>query len=269
MDHSNIGDRMKRYESVSKIQLMNRTPVIIRIDGKAFHTFTKHFEKPFDEIMMGSMQDTMQYLCENIQGCVLGYTQSDEISLLLINYQNLESTSWFDNEVQKLCSVSASMATCAFNMAFLRRWTQWAHKHPEIYYKDLKPEAERKEVLRLHAAYLEKINKAVFDSRCFNIPKEEVTNYFLWRQLDAARNSINSMGFAYLGFRKMQKKSSNEVKDMLLKEKGMDWDAMDAKYKWGSCCIRNIKGEGGWVVDNNIAKFIGEGREYIDRLVLL
>lgn len=106
------------YEARSKTSLMRRTPVIIRLDGKAFHTFTKGFVKPFDECMSKAMQETMKYLCENIQGCVLGYTQSDEITLVLIDYQKLTTDAWFDYEVQKICSVAASMATFIFNRQF-------------------------------------------------------------------------------------------------------------------------------------------------------
>ena len=118
-----LGKRMKEYyENITKIKLMRRTPVIIRIDGKAFHTFTRGFKKPFDEILIKSMQETTKYLCENIQGCVLGYTQSDEISLLLIDYKNLNSSAWFDYEIQKICSIAASMATMAFNKSFTKKF---------------------------------------------------------------------------------------------------------------------------------------------------
>ena len=114
-----LGTRMKEfYEGVPKTRLVRRMPVAIRIDGKAFHTFTRGFQKPFDEILVKSMQDTMKYLCENIQGCVLGYTQSDEITLILVDYQNLNSDAWFDYEIQKMCSIAASMATMAFNKVF-------------------------------------------------------------------------------------------------------------------------------------------------------
>lgn len=102
-----LGDRMKSYyENRSKTFLARRTPVIIRLDGKAFHTFTRGFNKPFDEAMCNAMQETMKYLCENIQGCVLGYTQSDEITLVLIDYQKLTTDAWFDYNVQKMCSVA-------------------------------------------------------------------------------------------------------------------------------------------------------------------
>ena len=115
----NLGTRMKEYyENIPKIKLMRRTPVIIRLDGVAFHTFTRGLNKPFDEIFRKSMHDTLLYLCNNIQGCVFGYTQSDEISLLLIDYNNLDTSAWFDYEVEKICSVSAGMATMIFNKSF-------------------------------------------------------------------------------------------------------------------------------------------------------
>ena len=114
-----LGTRMKTfYEQIPKSKLMRRTPVIVRIDGKAFHMFTKGFRRPFDELLTRSMQETTRYLCENIQGCVLGYTQSDEISLVLVDYQTFETSAWFDYEIQKMCSVAASMATLAFNRFF-------------------------------------------------------------------------------------------------------------------------------------------------------
>ena len=121
-----LGDRMKEfYENRSKLYLPRRVPVIIRLDGKAFHSFTRGFEKPFDNVFVKAMQQTMKYLCENIEGCVLGYTQSDEITLVLCDYKKLTSQAWFDNNIQKICSVSASMATMAFNLAFRQNVKEW------------------------------------------------------------------------------------------------------------------------------------------------
>lgn len=125
MDNSDLAKRMKEYEAVSKTRLMKRTPVVLRLDGKAFHTFTRSFQKPFDEVLIKTMQETMKYLCENIQGCVLGYTQSDEITLVLIDYKKFNTASWFDYEVQKMCSIAASMATMAFNKRFLENYLDY------------------------------------------------------------------------------------------------------------------------------------------------
>ena len=116
MKRDDLGNRMKTfYEEIPKTKLMRRCPVICRIDGKAFHTFARGFKRPFDDVLIMTMQETAKYLCENIQGCQLAYTQSDEISLLLIDYQRFETSAWFDYEIQKMCSISASMATMAFN----------------------------------------------------------------------------------------------------------------------------------------------------------
>lgn len=108
--YDSLGDRMKGYENIARNYLTRRIPTIIRVDGKAFHTFTRGMEKPFDRILMTTMQNTMKYLCENIQGCVFGYTQSDEITLVLTDYATITTDAWFGYNIQKMCSVSASMA---------------------------------------------------------------------------------------------------------------------------------------------------------------
>lgn len=125
--NDSLGDRMKGYEGVSRNFLTRRVPAIIRLDGKAFHTFTKGMEKPFDLVLTQAMQETMKYLCENIQGCVLGYTQSDEITLVLTDYATIQTDAWFGYNIQKMCSVSASMATMAFNREFERIAEDWFH----------------------------------------------------------------------------------------------------------------------------------------------
>ena len=258
MTRDDLGDRMKDYyESRSKTRLTRRMPVIIRLDGKAFHTFTKGFKKPFDMIMVKAMQETMKYLCENIQGCVLGYTQSDEITLVLIDYQNLNSDAWFDYEVQKLCSVSASMATFAFNRNFARLAA-------------LEPEKKTKQT----NAYTEAASKgAFFDARCFNIPKEEVTNCLLWRQQDATRNSIHMTGRAYFSHKQIESLNSNDIQNLLFQEKGINWNDLPTTLKRGSCCIKKYRQtmnqtlRGYWCIDDEIPIFKDEGRDYIEKLL--
>ncbi|WP_281513144.1 tRNA(His) guanylyltransferase Thg1 family protein [Bacteroides acidifaciens] len=120
-----LGDRMKGYENISRTYLTRRVPAIIRVDGKAFHTFTKGIKRPFDPIMTKTMQDAMKYLCENIQGCVLGYTQSDEITLVLTDYGTIKTDAWFGYGVQKMCSIAAAMATLAFNTAWRNNVESW------------------------------------------------------------------------------------------------------------------------------------------------
>lgn len=220
-----LGDRMKRYEAVSKTSLVQRMPVILRLDGCHFHTFTKGFEKPFDMVMMKSMQDTMKYLCENIQGCVFGYTQSDEITLVLVDYKNLNSSQWFDNEVQKMCSVAASMA----GMFFTRCFANNVNKDGGVDIEDTQ-----------WNAYMRAIRTgAYFDCRAFNVPKEDVVNCLLWRIRDCVRNSVLSLSQAEFSHKEIQNKNISQLKNMLLENKNINWDSLTAIQKYGSICIKN------------------------------
>lgn len=286
MDRSDLAKRMKGYESVSKTRLVSRMPVIIRLDGRSFHTFTCGFKKPFDEVLIKSMQDTMKYLCENIQGCVLGYHQSDEITLALVDYKKLNSSSWFDNEVQKICSISASMATMAFNKFFKSN----VEKMISEYNCSLVPQCMEIQMKRdeYHRILLKAVSKgAMFDARCFNIPKEEVTNNIYWRQLDATRNSIQMVGQANFSQKELHGKSCNKIQDMLFTQKGINWNNFPTYQKRGSCCVRNkivisvngvmgtaqlrdtSKSENEWIIDKNIPIFKGDGREYVDKLIYI
>ncbi len=286
MDNSDLAKRMKEYEAVSKTRLMKRTPVVLRLDGKAFHTFTRGFQKPFDEVLIKTMQETMKYLCENIQGCVLGYTQSDEITLVLIDYKKLNTNPWFDYEVQKMCSVTSSMATMAFNKHFLENYLDLPFDTDE----------EKEHFKNMCRVYNTAVDKgAMFDCRAFNLPQEEVTNNIYWRQLDASRNSIQMLGQAYFSHRELQNKSCNDIQDMLMTQKGINWNDLLTHLKRGSCCIKEqykvfidesgliyeldedetscseieVKTRNRWVIDKEIPIFKGEGRAYIDKLVFI
>ena len=269
-----LGKRMKEYyEQIPKTKLMRRCPVAIRIDGKAFHTFTRGFQKPFDEVLIKSMQETTKYLCENIQGCVLGYTQSDEITLILVDYKKLNSDAWFDYEVQKMCSISASMATMKFNTVFYKNLLDWyAKEHPDNL-------TEEQKMVKQAEIYKKAIEKgAMFDARCFNIPKEEVTNLVYWRQLDASRNSVQMVGQAYFSHSELQNKSCSMIQDMLMEKYGINWNNYPGYQKRGSCCVKKqvedtTEDEGAivtrtyWCIDKDIPIFKGEGREYIEKLI--
>lgn len=270
--HDELGMRMKEYENVSANKLTRRTPVAIRIDGKAFHTFTRGFNKPFDRALMKAMQDTMKYLCERVQGCVLGYTQSDEITLILVDYKQLNSSAWFDYKVQKLCSVTASMATLGFSKAFKNA----LYEEECLWETGLTPQSV--EIQKSHQEYMRILkaaeNKgAMFDARCFNIPREEVINLIYWRQLDAIRNSVQMVGQANFSHKELQGKSCEKIKEMLLTEKGMNWDYFSPVYKYGSCCIKVTETDpddvirANWEIDENIPLFVGDGRKYIESLI--
>lgn len=266
-----LGTRMKEfYENVPKIKLVRRMPVAIRLDGKSFHTFTRGFNKPFDEVLIKTMKETMKYLCENIQGCVLGYTQSDEITLILIDYQKLTTSAWFDYEVQKMCSIAASMATMAFNKFFKENLDLWGWDcfGGEWFEGGTNnTELSKTREWKLSESYFKALERgAMFDARCFNIPKEEVTNLIYWRQLDATRNSIQMVGQANFSHKELQGKSCNEIQDMLFTQKGINWNDFPTYQKRGSCAI---KVDSGWFIDNNIPIFKGEDREYIDKLIFV
>ena len=262
--NDNLGSRMKTYyEAIPKYRLMRRTPVAIRIDGKAFHTFTRGFQKPFDEVLGNAMVRTMEHLAKNIQGCVFAYQQSDEITLLLIDYQTFETDAWFDYEVQKMCSISASMATMAFNKYFADEYERWHFDHimfpgefgkAEIFHHDEK----------LDAVYNKALEKgAMFDARCFNIPKEEACNLVYWRQLDATRNSIQMVGQANFSHNELQCLSCNMIQDKLFAERGINWSDYPTRWKRG---VAWTKATG---IDWNMPILKGEDRKYVDDLIFI
>lgn len=276
MKNDDLGNRMKKYEYITRTHLVPRMPVIIRLDGRAFHTFTRGFKRPFDDILIKTMQQITKYLCENIQGCVLGYTQSDEITLVLIDYKRLDSSSWFDYNIQKCCSIAASMATMAFNKFFSENVDTFCDEHTVS-------ESSPTEGFVMHFDMVENETQygnynvalfkgAMFDARVFNIPKEEVTNCILWRQNDATRNSIEMVGQANFSHTQLHGKSCNQIQDMLMTERGINWNDYQTHYKRGSCCVRKVvdgSDRSKWVIDTEIPIFKGEGRKYIDDLVFI
>lgn len=209
MDTSDLGTRMKEYESVNQYNLLRRMPFIIRLDGKSFHTFTKKikFQKPFDENMMKAMIMAATKLIEEIQGSKLAYVQSDEISIMAIDYENINTQAWFDKNLQKMVSVSASIAS--------------------IYFND----------------YLKKMSLSIdeyglFDSRSFVLPKEEVCNYFIWRQSDSVRNSIQGLGQAYFSHKQLHKLNCNQIQEKLFQENQINWDKIEIWKKRGICLYK-------------------------------
>lgn len=269
MVNDELGIRMKEnYEERNRTYLIRRTPVAIRIDGKAFHTFTKGFDKPFDRVLGDVMAKTMKYLCENIQGCVLGYTQSDEITLILIDYKKLTSDAWFDYQVQKMCSVAASMATMAFNKYFQQAIDEFYLVNSQCYeYDEDRWNSEENEQLCI--IYERALNKgAMFDARCFNIPKEEVCNLIYWRQLDATRNSIQMVAQANFTHKELQGLSCNKLQDKLLTERDINWNNYETRWKRGTACIYNTENNQ-WKIDYEMPILKGEDRKYIDDLVFI
>ena len=246
-----LGDRMKDfYENRSKTYLIRRTPVIIRIDGCHFHTFTKDLKKPYDDIFIKVMQLTCKDLCEHIQGCKIGYVESDEISLLITDYDTLQTDCWFSYSVQKICSVSASMAALYFN----KNWTKMCNEY------QFKSEADKD--------YYQKIRRkeelgGYFDARAFNLPESEVVNYFIWRQNDATRNSIQGLAQAHFSQKQLQNLNNSQLQDKLMLEKGINWNDCKTVEKRGTCVKKNA---GGWYIDNEIPIFT-QDRNYIEEVL--
>lgn len=242
MDKSTLGDRMKGYECVPKTFLMKKTPVILRLDGKAFHTFTRGLEKPYSWDLRSAMCATTQYLVENIQGAVLAYTQSDEISILVRDWDQPSTCGWFDYNLQKVVSISASMATAAFNNTFT---------HPS------------------------KNIPALFDSRVFNLPPHEVANYFIWRQQDAERNSIQMLARSHFSHKQLHKKDTNSIQDMLMGlPDPVNWNNVPTWAKRGSCVTTSMveKDSGKLrrvVMQDQEIPIFTQDREYINKHLIV
>lgn len=196
MKNDALGDRMKRqYENRTRYFLPRRTYTIIRLDGKAFHTFTRGMQRPFDQTLIDTMNSVTKYLCENIMGTVLGYTQSDEITLLLTDFQNERAEAYFDGNIQKIASVSAGMASAKFTQDFGKL--------------------------------------AVFDARVFTIPDSvEVANNFIWRQNDATRNAIQMIAQSLYSHKELHGKNFAQLSELLL-QKGHNFDTYPSHQKRG------------------------------------
>lgn len=244
MDKTSLGDRMKAYENIERRYLTARAPVIIRIDGVHFHTFTKGFDAPFDDSFLDCMRMTARDLCKNIEGAKLAYTQSDEISILLTDDDTIETQPWFGKNLQKIVSVSASMTSYFFNKNM-----------KEIYNDGIKEANNWKYYFSKGMADAYAQNRmAIFDARAFVIPREEVNNYFEWRQQDAIRNSVQSVGQAYFSHKELDHKSCADIKEMLTEKRGVNWYTFPKMYKRGVCIIKYphqiATPEGEWITRN-------------------
>lgn len=263
-----IGDRMKDYENCYRIYLPKRQAVIVRLDGKAFHSFTKGFDRPYDVIFAKAMWETARKLCENVGGCVFGYTQSDEITLVLVDYNSIKTEPWFGNNLQKIVSVSASMATYFFNDAFRNAIRSEANS------------AACETSVHVRAA-MEKM--AVFDARAFIVPREEVVNCLYWRQLDCVRNSIQLMGQSNFSHNELQGKNCDEIQEMLFSQRGINWAKMTPQWFRNGVAlykapkeVQYVKQDGSvgtvirekWTIDLEIPMF-SANPEYVNRYLSL
>lgn len=231
-----LGDRMKLYEAASRPVLPPRLPVILRIDGRAFHSFTRGMEKPFDDGLMATMDRIGKAICNDASGAQIAYVQSDEISVLLHSYKRFASQPWFGNEVQKMVSVAASLAASTLSAEHQRLCS--------------------------------------FDGRVFVLPESDVCNYFVWRQQDAMRNSVQMVARTLYSHKECEHKNQSALRAMCL-AKGVDWLAMPPRLTRGRCIVRRtyplrVEGQAEtttrseWVVDDLLPVF-SQQREYIEQ----
>jgi len=245
MSLDSIGNRMKLYyETIySSIRFPMRMPLCIRIDGKTFSNLTKTCKKPFDDNFVALMQETAIYLCENIQGAQIAYVQSDEISILVHNYKRFDSQPYLNNELEKIISITAGMASSYFS-------------------------------INSGKVFNDQQKLAVFDSRAFVLPEAEVNNYFLWRQQDSTRNSISMLARSLYSHKDCLGKNKNELQEMCF-QKGYNWNDLPTHLKRGSCVIKDyyfkeiddktiVRSK--WIIDNNIPIF-SQNKDYINNLL--
>ena len=199
-----LGSRMKSYEAVSRSVLTPHTHTILRVDGRAFHSYLRHAEKPYDMTFLANMQAVAKALCKEVSGTVMAYGQSDEISLLVSDVES-QSQPWFGGVVQKMASVAASVATAT--LIFKRGTEGLPH----------------------------------FDARVFTIPEDEITNYFIWRQRDAIRNSISMLAQSRFSHKQLHGVNSWQMKEMLLKEHGVNWDDVPEFAKYGWVVMKSVR----------------------------
>lgn len=241
MKYTELGNRIKGYENCYRNYLPNGFDVIIRVDGRSFHTLTKGFYKPFDTLFMETMKDTAAYLCKEIQGVRFAYMQSDEISLWLhYDYENGEQP-WFGNNIQKMASVSASLATLKFNQVFIDRYANFY----EFCLHDTDPSDKEltKERLNQMNIYESRFNTATFDSRVFILPHEEISNYMLWRVKDAERNSIQMVARSLYSHKELVGKKSADLHE-LIHQKGQNWNDYPGDMKHGTVIVKHIHSVG-------------------------
>lgn len=247
-----LGDRMKWWEKSGDKVLDNDQPAIIRIDGKAFHTYTKGFDKPFDQYITGAMKYAMVKLCEDIQNVKIGYMQSDEISLLMTTHENTEKQAWFGGKVDKIVSVAASMASAHFN-----HYMNSMYWNPRILSAEIIGEAPKRKI-------------AIFDARVWNVPMYEVNNVFVWREQDAIRNSVSALAQSHFSHSKLHGKNVSDMKEMLM-EIGVDWSKLPVTQQRGFCANRVYFDKDGaqrskWEIGHETPIF-AESKDYVSKFV--
>jgi len=187
-----LGDRIKSYENVYRKHLIKRMPVMVRVDGKSFHTFTKDFEKPFDRNIISAMSLAAKRVASDMQGFKAAYIQSDEATFLITDYDDINTEGWFNYNHDKIVSISASLISVSFNDILACLTNTFGR------------------------------SLALFDSRAFNVPREDVVNAFLWRCQDWKRNSLQMYARSIFSHKELHNKNQSDMYEML-HQKGKNW----------------------------------------------
>jgi tRNA(His) guanylyltransferase len=230
MTKDSLGDRMRRqYEDRWRVMLPRRTYTVIRCDGKAFHSFTRQCQKPNDTRLADALDHAAVRLCEEAQGACFGYLQSDEISVLLTDFCLPTTEAWFDGTLQKICSIAASIVTAEFN-------ARYAHAAGALAY---------------------------FDARVFVIPDYvEVENYFVWRQQDATRNSIQGLAQSQFDQKRLHGLDYSALQELLFREKGINWNDTEPYWKRGRCVVYGER----WQIDRAVPVFTAD-RKFLSQRI--
>lgn len=198
-----LGERMKGHEAPTRLVLPRKTLTAVRVDGRAFHTWTRGLERPYSAALMSAMAEATQTLCEEVAGSVIGYTQSDEISVVFQDFASKHSEPWFGGVVQKVCSIAASCVTAVFARQF----------------PDRPP--------------------ALFDARAFTLPDQtEAANYLVWRQRDAQKNAVSMLAEHYFSSKSLRGMSTPERRARLIEEAGVNPDDEDPRFLHGQVLHR-------------------------------
>ena len=234
-----LSERMRQYEDNFDYTLTARLPILMRLDGRGFSRFTKfdHCHKPFDDRLSDAIVASMLAAAGLIEDCVFGFTQSDEITLVLRNDHSLDSMPWFSNRLQKMCSIAASCVTANFNLKYGENRIDYV--------------------------------PALFDCRIFAVPNlEEAANNLIYRQRDCVKNSISTACYhelsQKLGKKKatklLQDRNSKQRQELLFQETGINWSTYPAKYKNGVACYKEVVEVNGaqrskWKTDDDLPMF--------------
>lgn len=259
-----LSEKMKRLENVTNKSLKLKTPVIMRLDGKAFSKFTKGLDKPFDKDLSDIFQQVALCLHMEMDNVRFIYSQSDEISILMTDWTNENTDAWFTYRIQKMVSVASSVATALFNKQIEEVINKYLVDIPDLDEAIFKPAEEFNRVEKKYFVWKAKKYKAMFDCRAFNVELEDVVPYFIYRQKDAMRNSVQALAQVYYTNAELQNKKQAEMIQMVYDKTGINYNELPMLQKAGFAVYKDDNNK--WIVDTNIPEFM-TNRDYISKFL--